>query len=319
MDKEWLGKVAGARVLVVDDEPINVEVVKSILHDQFTIESASSGREALKQAVTFLPDAILLDVVLGGMTGIEVCRQLKSNPDTSDIPVLFLTSLESRANEQMCWDAGGVDFILKPVNPDTLLNRLRVHLTLKLQSEYLKSLAFLDGLTGLYNRRYFDEQMRRFWAQLQRNKRPLSVLLMDVDYFKRYNDSLGHLAGDDCLKQVASLLSMFAQRPLDMACRYGGEEFAIILPGSDIDGAIVVAQKVQDGLSRLAIAHTESPFKRVTLSIGVACCVYQGLHSSNNLLQMADERLYYAKTHGRNCIASCIPKEKDQASLSSER
>lgn len=304
MNNDWLSKVAGARVLVVDDEPINIEVVKSILHDQFTVETASCGREALKQAVRFLPDAILLDVVLGDLTGIEVCQQLKGNPDTRDIPVLFLTSLESRANEQMCWDAGGVDFILKPVNPDTLLNRLRVHLTLKLQSEYLKSLAFLDGLTGLYNRRYFDEQMQRLLAQMHRNKHPLSVLLMDVDYFKRYNDSLGHLAGDDCLKRVANSLAMVAQRPLDMACRYGGEEFAVILPGSDSEGAMVVAKRVQQAIEQESIHHPESPWQRVTLSIGVATCQSHSLRGCDNLLRLADEHLYNAKNQGRNRISN---------------
>ncbi|MBU2885272.1 diguanylate cyclase [Gilvimarinus agarilyticus] len=299
-NKEWGGQ--GAKVLVVDDEAINVEVVKSIVQDTYALSIASSGEDALDQAQRFAPDAILLDVVLGDMTGIDVCRTLKRNPLTQSIPVLFLTSLESHTNEQMCWDAGGVDFILKPVNPDTLLNRLRVHLTLRFQSQYLQKLAYIDGLTGLYNRRYFDEQMQRHWEQAQRNMSDISVLMIDVDYFKRFNDSMGHLAGDDCLKSIAHSLDEAIQRPLDIACRYGGEEFAIILPDSDLTGASEVARRVQDCIEREPIVHPKSPWQRVTVSIGITTSTMPSQATYQQLLQVADQHLYCAKEQGRNKV-----------------
>lgn len=162
---------------------------------------------------------IILDVVMNDMDGLEACRRLKQDPSLRDIPVIFVTSSRDNDDEDDCWDAGGVDFLLKPVNAKTLLNRVKVHLTLKFQADLLRQMAYLDGLTGVFNRRYFDDFLLRQVAQVRRTGEPLSILLLDIDYFKQYNDCYGHLAGDDCLRKVADYLKSAIRRPLDMVAR----------------------------------------------------------------------------------------------------
>ena len=192
-----------AQLLIVDDNAINISLINSILTTEYDVFMATSGREALEMCRNAPPDLVLLDVMMPDIDGLEVCRQLKQHPKTSEIPIIFVTAGYTATDEETCWSAGCVDFVTKPVNSATLLNRIRAHLKLKFHVDALKAMVFIDGLTGISNRRFFDERLDAEWRRCARSGSCLALLMIDVDFFKHYNDRYGHLAGDDCLKSIA--------------------------------------------------------------------------------------------------------------------
>jgi diguanylate cyclase (GGDEF)-like protein len=235
-----------------------------------------------------------------GMDGYEVCRQLKADETLRHIPVIFVTAHDDPEQETMGLDLGAVDFIAKPVNPKVVQARVKTQLTLKFQADLLRQLVFLDGLTGVHNRRYFDQQLALEWARSARTGAPLSMILLDVDFFKRYNDHYGHQAGDDCLKQVAATLKSNLRRPADLVARYGGEEFACILPETGLDDAVELANQLERQVRALAISHAYSDVATmVTISLGVATRDGVASGSASELLGLADAQLYLAKSTGR--------------------
>ncbi|MBR9912547.1 MAG: diguanylate cyclase [Gammaproteobacteria bacterium] len=292
-------RIKDSKVLIVDDIKTNREIIKAIIGTRYRTYTASSGEEALATCNSLQPDLILLDVVMGDMSGLEVCRYLKSDEILRHIPVIFITSLESMASEDDCWSVGAVDFLLKPVNATTLLNRVKAHITLKLQTDFLRQIAYRDGLTGLFNRRYFDEQYDMHLRQAQRSGVNLSLLIVDIDYFKQYNDSLGHLAGDDCLRLVAGLIKSTMHRPLDLVARYGGEEFVALLPETDAVGAAHMAEQLRQCVAERQIDHPAAPGGVLTVSIGVATTRMDRPCSGQDMLAHADAALYAAKQAGR--------------------
>lgn len=286
-------------ILVVDDQPLNIQVVYQILGQQYQILMATSGKQAIKVCQDNLPDLILMDVMMPDQNGLETCRQLKADKALADIPVIFVTGLQHQTDEDACWDAGGVDFIQKPFNAHTLLNRVKVHLTLKRQADLLRSMAYLDGLTGIFNRRYFDTLLQNQLAQHQRKGAELAVLIIDIDHFKKYNDCFGHLAGDDVLRKVAQGLQTCCSRPGDVVMRYGGEEFAAILPDTDARGAVVVAEKMLKNIAALAIQHPASSTGNLSISVGIATADVSHSYSAD-VVERADQQLYITKQNGRN-------------------
>lgn len=286
-------------ILVVDDQPLNIQVIFQILGNDYQILMATSGEQAIKVAETAIPDLILLDVMMPEQDGLETCRQLKANDSLRDIPVIFVTGLQQQTDEDACWEAGGVDFIQKPFNANTLRNRVKVHLTLKRQADLLHSMAFIDGLTGIFNRRYFDNLLQNQLAQHQRKSTELAVLLIDIDHFKKYNDNFGHLAGDDALRKVAQALKTSCSRPGDVVMRYGGEEFVAVLSDTDARGAIVVAQKMLDNVAALAIHHPASSTGNLSISLGIAIADIPHTYSAE-VVERADQQLYITKQNGRN-------------------
>ena len=297
---------ARPRLLVVDDQPINIQTLYQIFHADHEVFMATSGEQALAFCRgNPLPDLILLDVVMPGLDGLAVCQQLKADPVLANIPVIFVTACMDPADETRALEAGGVDFITKPVNPMVVRARVKTHLTLKAQGDFLRSLVFADGLTGVANRRRFDEALLSEWRQCQRAGTPLALLMIDIDHFKRYNDHYGHPTGDACLQQVAAVLKAAMQRACDLVARYGGEEFVCLLPGCDQAPALAKAQALQAALAAQAIAHEASPTAAwVTLSIGVAVAQPQAGGSPAALVAAADAALYSAKHRGRNCISA---------------
>lgn len=287
-----------ATILVVDDQPINIQIVFQVLGNEYNILMATSGKQAKKVCHDSRPDLILLDVVMPEQDGLETCRQLKADKQLADIPVIFVTGLQHQTDEDACWDAGGVDFIQKPFNTNTLRNRVKAHLTLKRQADLLRSLAYLDGLTGIYNRRYFDNVLSIQLAQHRRKLSPLAVLMIDVDYFKKYNDTFGHLAGDDALRKVASALKHNG-RQADTVARYGGEEFVVLLADTDINGAVTVAKKMLHHVLELDIAHPQTPATKLSISVGIAVADEAKGYDSN-IIELADQQLYLSKQRGRN-------------------
>ena len=297
---------ARPRLLVVDDQPINIQTLYQVFHADHEVFVATSGEQALAFCRSNpLPDLILLDVVMPGLDGLAVCRQLKADPVLANIPVIFVTACMDPADETRALEAGGVDFITKPVNPMVVRARVKTHLTLKAQGDFLRSLVFVDGLTRVANRRRFDEALLSEWRQCQRAGTPLALLMIDIDHFKRYNDHYGHPTGDACLQQVAAVLKAAMQRACDLVARYGGEEFVCLLPGCDQAPALAKAQALQAALAAQGIAHEASPTAAwVTLSIGVAVAQPQAGGSPAALVAAADAALYSAKHRGRNCISA---------------
>ncbi len=290
------------RILIVDDVPENIEVLGEILTDNFDLQCAFSGPEALELAAE-LPDLILLDVLMPGMDGFEVCACLKATAATAEIPVIFITAKNDPEAEMAAFAAGAVDFITKPVNPVTARARIQTHLTLKRQKDLLRAQAMVDGLTGIANRRFFDERLLAEWRHVQRHQRSLAILMIDIDHFKGYNDHYGHQAGDNCLRRVATTLGASMQRAHDLAARYGGEEFICMLPECDLQGAITKAEALRAAVAALEIPHAASPTgDRLTLSIGVAATIPPSQASPDTLVAAADAQLYLAKQAGRNRV-----------------
>ena len=289
-----------AKLLVVDDQPINIRVMHQIFGKQYQIFMATNGQQALDLCRSNPPDLVLLDIVMPGMDGFDVCAELKADPITRDIPVIFVTAHTDAAQETRGLDLGAVDFIFKPVNPAVVRARVKTQLTLKFQSDLMRKLVFLDGLTGVFNRRYFDQQLAIEIARSARTQSPLALIMVDVDFFKRFNDRSGHQAGDDCLRQIAGILKEGLRRPADLVARYGGEEFACILPDTAFEDAMGIARELQQNVRNKAIAHDDSDVAPVvTISLGVAGHAGPAVASATALLALADAQLYRAKHAGR--------------------
>lgn len=295
------------RLLVVDDQPTNIQVLYRVFADDCQVFMATSGEQALHTAREEAPDVILLDVMMPDMDGYEVCRQLKQDSATRDIPILFVTAHHEAQEEARGLACGAVDFITKPIHPAVVRARVHTHLTLQRQTEVLKRLVFIDALTHAFNRRYFDERLAEEWGRAQRTGRPLDLILIDVDYFKQFNDVNGHQRGDDALRQVAQALKGTILRPGDVVCRYGGEEFACLLPDTDLDGALQVAQRMKLAVRDLAIGHPASAVAEVlTISAGVAVRTPTSRGDAAALLALADAQLYRAKAEGRARVCHAV-------------
>jgi diguanylate cyclase (GGDEF)-like protein len=288
------------RLLLVDDQALNIQALYQVFATDCQVFMATSGAQALQLSREQWPDLILLDVQMPGMDGYEVCRRLKSDAQLRDIPVIFVTAHQDDEAETAGLACGAVDFISKPFNPAVVRARVRTHLLLKIQSDLLRQQAFLDGLTGLHNRRFFDERCQSEVERARRNQSSLALLLIDVDFFKHYNDHYGHLAGDDALRGVALALRSVVKRPGDLLCRYGGEEFACVLPDTDAEGASQLAGQLEAAVRGLGTAHALSTVAPVlTVSIGgVAGVPAAGLDTAT-MLAAADVQLYRAKAEGR--------------------
>lgn len=306
---ERLDEDAHTDILIVDDTPENLQLLTYLLKSRcYNVHPASNGEEALRLALKEDIDLILLDILMPDADGFEVCRWLKEHPETQDIPIIFLSALNETFDKVKAFEAGGLDYITKPFQAEEVLARVKTHLTLRsLQLELecrnkeLAMLANQDGLTHIANRRYFDQRLEHEWHRLAREGGYLSLMMIDIDHFKPFNDHHGHLAGDECLKQIAHVFEQAARRASDLAARYGGEEFVLLLPNTDPKGAECLAGKIQDELARLQLPHPESrtgPF--VTCSIGIACRVPDRSLTSEQFVALADDALYQAKNQGRN-------------------
>ncbi|MBF0190571.1 MAG: PleD family two-component system response regulator [Magnetococcales bacterium] len=311
-------ETAPTTVLVIDDEPTNIEVLANLLQPDHRVLFTTDPGKALAMAEQKDPDLILMDVIMPGMDGYEVCRRLKKHPTTRDIPVIFVTAMGEEQFETIGFEAGGVDYITKPIKPHLLRARVQTHIDLKRKNDLLKRLASIDGLTGIPNRRSLDEFLFQEWHRGVRHETRLSAMLIDVDYFKRFNDSRGHQAGDQCLRQLAEALTRSLERKTDLVARYGGEEFACVLPETPLQGAIHTAEKIQQAVAALAIPHPDSAVSGiVTLSMGVVSITPRRGVEPEELLNAADRLLYLAKQSGRNQIQSApYPEKPDHAPTS---
>ncbi|GLK83557.1 diguanylate cyclase [Ancylobacter defluvii] len=290
-------------VLIVDDEVSNIEILSAALEDDYEIYFATSGEEAVDIARTNMPDLILLDVLMPGTDGYVVCSTLKADPLVGDVPIIFTTALGDRDAEVRGLTLGAIDYITKPISPVAVRARVRNHLDMKRMRDQLAEMAVTDALTGLGNRRRLERVLDQSAVRLAMNESLLSLIIVDIDFFKRYNDAYGHTAGDRCLSMVASALKRAMQRTADVAVRYGGEEFACVLPECSHAEAMEVARQIHQRVQLLDIPHRASDAAAfVTVSVGVAtaACVAGGAPEA--WVRAADEQLYLAKSAGRNQV-----------------
>ncbi len=288
-------------ILIIDDNPIVIRVLMSLVEGQATVYFAKHGEDGIKMAKKIQPAIILLDLEMPGMSGLDVCRALKADPDTHDCAILIVTSHDDETTEIAALEAGAVDFIAKPVNGPIVRARVRTHLTLQRQSSMLRDLAHLDGLTGLYNRRFFDRALETECRRHRRQDLSLGLAFIDIDHFKLYNDHYGHIMGDDALKLVAEALNSAARRPGEVVARYGGEEFAIIVPDATLEDMLRLGERLCESVRQLNIDHAHSTTASVvTISVGLTSRVPDNSNEPNQMLLAVDAALYKAKLNGRN-------------------
>lgn len=314
-------------ILVVDDDPLMRQLLRRVMEKEgYKVVEAANGEQGLEAYKRLKPHLVLLDALMPVMDGFTCCTQLqiligenscdgeaffadsKNEQGVSRTPVLMITGLDDPESVDRAFAVGATDYVMKPIHFPVLRQRVRrliqqaqLYQQLKLANRELKRLAALDGLTGVANRRRFDEYLDAEWNRMARENQPLSLILCDIDFFKKYNDSYGHQAGDDCLRRVADALRFCAKRSVDLVARYGGEEFAVILPNTTADGAFQVAEEIRAVVNSLEITHAQSAVSQhVTLSLGIAC-----MHPTPDalpavLIAAADTALYQAKAAGRN-------------------
>ena len=291
------------KVLIIDDEPLNLKHLAELLSGEHKVILAKSGAQGLERVRTAMPDMVLLDVMMPDMDGYEVCRRLKADQDTKDIPVVYITALDSLESEEKGLLLGATDYITKPFKPGVVKVRVRNILTLVRQRTLLEQLANLDGLTEIPNRRSYEATLDREWRRCLRSTTPLSAAMLDIDFFKQFNDRYGHSAGDLALKAVAGVLRGVIKRPGDMAARYGGEEFVILMPETGAQGALETLERIRAAVESLCIPHADSAACRVlTISTGGSTTLPTEISSPAELICKADAMLYQAKKQGRNQV-----------------
>jgi diguanylate cyclase (GGDEF)-like protein len=299
---------ADMSILLVDDDPGAIQLMGRILADVGNLRFATNGRDALRLARDSAPDLILLDAEMPGMSGFELLKTLKAEASLTDVPVIFITSHNEAGFEVSALDMGAADFIAKPLRASRVLARVRTQLRVKQMADELRRTATTDSLTGIANRRQLDVALECEWLRAQRCSDPFSLLMIDVDHFKLYNDLYGHPQGDVCLRCVTQALRSVCKRPADLVARYGGEEFVILLPQTPRQGAQHMAQRVLDAVAEFGIFHEKSQTTHyVTVSVGIGCfddvsaswaSESHGLCASD-LVDAADKALYSAKQAGR--------------------
>ncbi|WP_374580809.1 diguanylate cyclase domain-containing protein [Pseudoduganella sp.] len=288
-------------ILIIDDNPDTIRLLSAMLRDQARMLFATNGLAGLEIARAQRPQLILLDVEMKSMDGFEVCARIMADPDLRHCPVIFVTASVGIDSEIACLDAGAVDFITKPLNGAVVQARVRTHLRLQAALASLDTLANKDGLTGLANRRAFDEQFAVEVARHRRQQSALGVALVDVDHFKLYNDHYGHQLGDECLRRVAQALAQCTRRPGELVARYGGEEFVVLLPNTTADEMQRYGQWICSQVASLQLPHAASPVaSQVTISVGLVSAVPGPQAAPGQLLELADRALYEAKRNGRN-------------------
>jgi diguanylate cyclase (GGDEF)-like protein len=293
---------SSSRLLVVGEPPTTTRTLEIFSKDH-EVFVAGSGVKTVEICRSILPDLILLDAVLQDMDGLEICRRLKADPDTRDIPVILLTDKGNPAGETQALKAGVADFVTKPVNPAVVRARVNTHLTLKSQSDLIASLAFVDGLTAVSNRRRFDEGLEAEWRRCRRLITPLALLMIDIDNFKKYNDVYGHLAGDACLQKVAAILEGQIGRSHDLLARFGGNKFTCLLPDIYFDGAQQKAEAMVKAVRGMKIPHAASETAPVvTISMGVVVTIPGPDRQPGEMVSNAEAQLREAKQQGRNRV-----------------
>jgi diguanylate cyclase (GGDEF)-like protein len=305
------------KILIVDDTLANIEILHQILQKEYDTFFAKNGPDGVRIVKQEMPDLILLDIMMPDMDGYEVCALLKGDPQTAQIPVIFITAMGSEKDEAKGLNCGAIDYITKPISPPIVRARVKNHLELKRSHDLLAELsvelgqknrelevlAREDGLTGLANRRHFNEVLDAEIKRAFRTRQYLSLILCDVDYFKKYNDHYGHLAGDKCLQVIGEIMRSTFKRAGDLPARYGGEEFAAILPDTSPESAAQLGERLRQELIARQLPHViDGVHGQVTLSVGVVGLLATRERNAEWVIQEADQALYRSKENGRNQV-----------------
>jgi diguanylate cyclase (GGDEF)-like protein len=295
------------KVLVVDDNKMNTEIVSDILAKEgYKVYALSDGVMVLETALLYKPDAILLDIIMPNVDGFEVCERLKKNEKTKDIPIIMITAISNVDALRKAFDKGAFDFIRKPFDKMEIVARLKSAIRYYEQQQKLESLAMRDGLTNLYNHRMVMELLDKKHNIALRNGLPIAFIMLDIDYFKKVNDTYGHKSGDYVIKTIAAILQNSASEK-DIVGRYGGEEFCIICLNYELDAILNLGEKLRKTIEDYAFIVNEKPLK-ITTSIGIAYKTPFSVKASNKIITSADKKLYEAKRNGRNCVRYKILK-----------
>ena len=292
-------------ILVVDDMTTTLLLLHDLLKDTYEVKIAKSGTKALE--ILESPndiDLILLDIEMPDINGYDVCKRIKNNETIKNIPIIFITGRTSQEDEEHGLNLGAIDYITKPFNKAIVKLRIKNYLNLKIKNDMLEKLSMYDGLTNIRNRRFFDETFEKTFSEIKRDKKSLAVLMIDIDFFKPYNDNYGHGQGDETLRKVAKALEKTIKRASDFVARYGGEEFVILLKDINKDGVEAVANNLLNAVRELKITHEFSKIENyVTISIGASFYNSNSDITKLELLLKADETLYNVKNSGRNNFA----------------
>jgi diguanylate cyclase (GGDEF)-like protein len=307
------------KILIVDDTLANIEILHKILQDDYEIFFAKSGVDGVRIVKKEMPDLVLLDIMMPDMDGYQVCAAIKGDARTADIPVVFITAMVNDEDETKGLDCGAIDYITKPISPPIVKARVRNHLELKRSRDLLEGLAAElreknrrleilareDGLTGLANRRHFNEVLDAEIKRALRTDQVLSLILCDVDHFKKFNDRYGHVAGDKCLQAIGEIMRINFKRAGDLPARYGGEEFAAILPDTTPESALQMAERLRQEMLDFALPHADAGvLGLVTLSVGVVGGRASRERNAEWFIRQADEALYLSKAKGRNQVTA---------------
>ena len=293
-------------LLIVDDENTNLKVLAHILGSEYTIITAANGLSAIEKAKEYMPDLILLDILMPEMNGYETLSEIKKCEKIQKIPVIFITGLNTDEDEEKGLSLEAADYITKPFSAMIVKLRVRNQIQIVNQLRTIEHLSMVDQLTGLPNRRSFDDRLCMEWKQAIREQTPISILMLDLDKFKKVNDKHGHQQGDIVLQTISNIFPQSFRRSGDFAARWGGEEFIVLLPNTPLDGAMEVAEKIRSDIENAIIICPNGSTIRITLSLGVNSLVPVKESSVNAFISDADTALYAAKKAGRNKVVSSV-------------
>lgn len=297
-------------ILIVDDNSLIRDLLTMhLVKRNYQVHCAANGQEALALLEKEQIDLVLLDLVMPELDGLGVLKHIRKTRSSLDLPVLIITAINESKQIVTALELGANDYVTKPLDIPVVMARLQTQLALcdtkkelDEKNRILEKIATIDELTGIPNRRYFNQYFVREWERATRSQIPISLIFCDIDFFKSYNDLYGHPQGDTCLRQIADVLHKTVRRTLDIVSRYGGEEFVIVLPDTDEEGAYVFAERTRQNVEALRLPHGNSGnFEHVTISLGVATMIPNRDNCSSELIDLADQRLYRAKDSGRNC------------------
>ena len=289
-------------LLIVDDEGVNLKILTHILGDEYTIFTATNGKNAIEKTKQYKPDLILLDIIMPEMDGYETLSAIRECEEIQMIPVIFITGLDSDEDEEKGLSMDASDYITKPFSATVVKLRVQHQIQLVNQLRTIERLSMIDQLTNIPNRRSFDDRLQMEWKKAIREQVPISMLMIDIDKFKNINDTYGHQQGDIILQILANVFPRAFKRPADFAARWGGEEFTALLPNTPLEGAMEIAEKIRTDIESTEIPYYEGVIIKITVSIGVNSIVPGQNSSVNAFISNADKALYAAKEAGRNKV-----------------
>ena len=297
-------------ILIIEGETESLQILYRILGDEYVLYSAKNYREAIEKANELPIDVILLAAAMPWVSGYDVLEALKKVEKTKEIPVIIMTEMSDGDDELKGLDLGASDYIAKPFHETIVKLRVQNQIRIVNQIRAIERLSTIDQLTDIANKRSFNQQLNMEWRRAIRNKQPLSIMMLDVDLFKNFNDTYGHLQGDVVLQSIAKTLVQTLKRPADFAARWGGEEFAVLLPVTDIEGAMLNAENIRRNIERTIVTCAPGVDTNVTVSIGVNTLIPTIRDSMNDFVNKADMALYNAKRTGRNKVCAALETER---------